>query len=266
MLYVSLTFDDALQCHLNHAAPILESYGFRGTFYINLNSSDFLQDIWEWRKIAKNGHELGNHTIFHPSILEKSYITEGNALENYTLDRMRLELEMASKLLTTLDNRKLRSFAYPCCNTIIGRKGLSKCLLKYFNLSRTRLMGVLLNYPVLDLFSKEQSYKLVVEKLFSAARIGGDYFCANKTFPPNDRYAVPSIIADGKNYNELEQTVLEYSQMKKGWLVFMFHGIGSGSGKLSISLPTFEKLIITLANNKNLTILPFSKVAEKIWH
>ena len=42
-LVVSMTFDDALDTHLDMAVPMLEERGFRGTFFVNLNSQPFMQ-------------------------------------------------------------------------------------------------------------------------------------------------------------------------------------------------------------------------------
>ena len=61
---VSLTYDDALPCHWELVAPALEAQGLRGTFYTNILSAAAAPEAW--RRIAGRGHELGNHSIFHP--------------------------------------------------------------------------------------------------------------------------------------------------------------------------------------------------------
>ena len=68
---VSLTYDDALPVHYERVAPLLEDHGLRATFYTNVLSLGANPEAW--RQVAACGHELGNHSIFHPC--RKSYLT-----------------------------------------------------------------------------------------------------------------------------------------------------------------------------------------------
>ncbi len=61
---IVLTYDDALQSQLDIAIPQLNSFHFKGTFFLTGTLTE--KDIVRWRNAAKNGHELGNHTLFHP--------------------------------------------------------------------------------------------------------------------------------------------------------------------------------------------------------
>src|SRR5688572_24042868 len=61
---VVLTYDDALDVHLDHAIPALDSLGFKGSFYLSAAFPGSKNRIPDWRKAAANGHELGNHTYF----------------------------------------------------------------------------------------------------------------------------------------------------------------------------------------------------------
>src|SRR5690349_18855257 len=63
---VVLTYDDAIDQHLNNAVPLLDSLGLKATFYITAFSSSIKDRLNDWKKIAVNGHELGNHTLYHP--------------------------------------------------------------------------------------------------------------------------------------------------------------------------------------------------------
>jgi hypothetical protein len=63
---VCLTYDDALDGHLDVAIPQLDAAGLKGTFFCTGNSPTLYSRMEEWRKAASNGHELGNHTLFHP--------------------------------------------------------------------------------------------------------------------------------------------------------------------------------------------------------
>ena len=59
---VVLTYDDALTSQLDHAVPVLDAVGFKATFFL---VGPKLADVPRWRAAAAEGHELGNHTIFH---------------------------------------------------------------------------------------------------------------------------------------------------------------------------------------------------------
>ncbi|MFW6382409.1 MAG: polysaccharide deacetylase family protein [Haloferacaceae archaeon] len=59
---VSYTFDDALPSHVEHF-DALSATGVDATFYV---PSDRDIDAADWRAIAADGHELGNHTASHP--------------------------------------------------------------------------------------------------------------------------------------------------------------------------------------------------------
>ena len=72
---LSLTFDDGTRDHLQYALPLLERYGFKGTFYIIIRRvPERVKDpsartgylTWdELRRFLKAGHEIGNHSLTH---------------------------------------------------------------------------------------------------------------------------------------------------------------------------------------------------------
>ena len=68
---VVFTYDDGLDCHLDVAVPQLDEFGFKGTFFCTGNSKSLFNRMEEWREITQKGHELGNHTLFHPCNGEK---------------------------------------------------------------------------------------------------------------------------------------------------------------------------------------------------
>ena len=53
---VVLTYDDALDVHLDNVIPLLDSLDLKGTFYIIGSSEDFKRRMEDWRKAGKNGH------------------------------------------------------------------------------------------------------------------------------------------------------------------------------------------------------------------
>ena len=120
---VVLTYDDALDVHLDHAIPALDSLGFKGSFYLSAYSPGSKNRIQDWRKAAANGHELANHTLFHPCDASKpgrSWVTPQTDLSKYTTDRIVKEIEMTNIFLESLDGKKERTFAYTCGDTETG--------------------------------------------------------------------------------------------------------------------------------------------------
>src|SRR4051812_42405939 len=63
---VVLTYDDAIDIDLDHVVPALDSQKLKGTFYLIGSSGIMNTRMNEWRNAAKKGHELANHTLFHP--------------------------------------------------------------------------------------------------------------------------------------------------------------------------------------------------------
>src|SRR5262249_5435796 len=113
---ISLTFDDAHDAHLDLVVPCLNQHLLCGTFYVDFLSRGLTRRFAEWREVACQGHELGNHSLFHPGYPPASHVQEGNSLALYTLDRMSMELELGNQLLTANDGRTSRSVAYAHAN------------------------------------------------------------------------------------------------------------------------------------------------------
>ncbi|MDP2363191.1 MAG: polysaccharide deacetylase family protein, partial [Ignavibacteria bacterium] len=69
----SLTFDDGLLTHSENVKPILNQYGFKGTFYVlpPYLAEENQPTIWrygrwnEFQLMALAGHEIGSHTMRH---------------------------------------------------------------------------------------------------------------------------------------------------------------------------------------------------------
>ena len=71
---LSIRFDDSHPTHLSKAIPILDEFGFRGTFMVNPGQhppnsrrrSAFEDHRADWEAVAKRGnHEFANHTMNH---------------------------------------------------------------------------------------------------------------------------------------------------------------------------------------------------------
>lgn len=114
---VVLTYDDALDGHLDRVIPALNKYNFKGTFYLIASASAVSNRLPEWRAAAANGHELGNHTLYHPcdgALPGRGFVKPATNLANYTVARAVSEIRVSNTLLKAIDGKTERTFAYPC--------------------------------------------------------------------------------------------------------------------------------------------------------
>lgn len=261
MSWISLTFDDGLDCHLDAAIPVMRKYGLHGTFYLPVGSDDFARRHEDWRRAAQAGHELGNHSIFHPGVSSKPWVTEGIAIENYSLDRMARELRAANTVLEMLDGLKQRTYAFPCSNPWLGHHGWPRRALAAAGLDRTRLAGWVDRYG-LDFAASRVDYTSVVAPLFLAARCGGVRAALAPAVPP-DPHRVRGVEGDGQTLMQLE-AIVDTAIARHAWLPLVFHGIGGGH-HLSCSLDDFTGLCERLAGDSRVTVLTMAEAARQIW-
>jgi len=114
---VVLTYDDALDSQLDHAVPVLDAAGFKATFFLK---GVKLEDVPRWRAVGAEGHELANHTIFHPCPASKFSADRRYTSEAYTPANMLEEIKQQNVLLTALDGKPTHGFASPCGQTMAG--------------------------------------------------------------------------------------------------------------------------------------------------
>lgn len=115
---LSLTFDDARLSQIDTGIPLLDKYGVKATFYISPGS--MLKQSDKWKMAVLNGHDIGNHSVYHPCSGNFAW-SRDKALEEYSLQKMRTELDSASRFINEFLGVNPVSFAYPCGQTFIGR-------------------------------------------------------------------------------------------------------------------------------------------------
>jgi len=136
---ICLTYDDGLPSHVNTVVPMLNKYNFKGTFYPTLASSSLYDQMSQWKALAKDGHELGNHTVYHPcrkSGEGMEWVKDYLDLDNYTTDQIVSEIELANSFLMALDDGKNRTFAYPCAHFRAGGNSYKDSLYIRFSAAR----------------------------------------------------------------------------------------------------------------------------------
>jgi peptidoglycan/xylan/chitin deacetylase (PgdA/CDA1 family) len=157
---IVLTYDDALRSQLDVAIPQLDAAKFKGTFFLD---GDISSDaMLRWRKAAARGHELGNHSLFHPcpqAMLpdRKNYLTD-----NYDVARMLEEIAAMNNILFGIDGLRSRTFSVPCSQTLVGGADYTEPLRGSGLIRSVRTGGdqwnsVVTNFQALDAF-KVPSY------------------------------------------------------------------------------------------------------------
>ncbi len=120
---VSLAYDDALNSQLDVVIPALDKYGFKGSFYVPVARPALTERLAEWRKVAQNGHELGNHSIFHQcdgTLPGREWVPAHQDLQKITVQQMRDQVMVASSMLYAIDGKSERTYTAPCGDTVAG--------------------------------------------------------------------------------------------------------------------------------------------------
>jgi hypothetical protein len=235
---ICLTYDDGLESQLVNAIPQLDSAGLKATFFINSiqGTTEIIGKaspaIIGWKKAALNGHELANHTLFHPCP-EKLGWEKSVAIEGYTIDKILSEIKTANAYLSILDpQRTERAFGFPCNNSIVNDTNYSQII--------------------------------KAKGLVKFGRTGGDGNSIITDFMKLDIMQVPSwLIEEGTTLNEL----IEFAEKAKssgGMAVYQFHSIDGGP-LFKISKETHKLFLEYLKKNQaDFWIATFSEAMKSI--
>lgn len=118
---VSLGYDDALDTQLDHVIPALDRAGLKGSFYLQLSSPAVERRLDAWRAAARNGHELGNHSLFHQcSGRAAAWVRPQRDLDTTSVAQMQDQLALANTMLYAIDGQRERTFTVPCGSTQAG--------------------------------------------------------------------------------------------------------------------------------------------------
>ena len=226
---VVLTYDDALNVHLDNVIPSLDSAGFKGTFYIIGESPVLANRMAEWRIAAKNGHELGNHTLTHPCdgrLEGRSWVSSENDLSRYSVDRVIKEIRVTNTLLQAIDGKTERSFAFPCGDTKIDT-------VNFYD---------------------------TVQHEFAGARGVKSSFQTLNEIDLNDIDCFAINGQSGAYMIDLVKKAMETHTL----LVFLFHGVG-GEHNINVSVEAHSQLVHFLKQHENeIWVAPMVDVANYI--
>lgn len=225
---VVITYDDAINEHLDNAIPLLDSLKLRATFYITGFSPSMQARFAEWKKIAVNGHELGNHTLYHPCTGGKGreWVKPDYDLSKYTVQRIVDEIKANNLLLQSMDGKTRRTFAFPCADIKAGDSSYVNAI-KYDFVALRSVRNEMHQIGQIDL-NNADCYMVNGET--------GD-----------------QLIAWAKKAVETNSL-----------LIILFHGVGGGNG-LNVSLPAHRQFLEYLKQNeKDIWIAPMIEVADYI--
>ena len=126
--YVILTFDDGYKSQYTTAKPILDKYGFKGTFYVVCNYAQKIDtDRMNWTEIKElhqQGHDIGSHTMNHADLTQ---------LPTYRVD---YEIGTSKQCLIGNGINDVTSFAYPFAEGSTNT-AIINTVAKYYPLART---------------------------------------------------------------------------------------------------------------------------------
>lgn len=114
---ISLSYDDALDSQLDVAIPALDEHELVASFYLTLASPVVRDRLSEWRAAAMKGHELGNHTIYHPcsaALPDRDWVKSYHNIDDYQIGEIVDEVIVANSFLHAIDGRSERTFTVPC--------------------------------------------------------------------------------------------------------------------------------------------------------
>ncbi len=225
---VSLSFDDARLSNVDEGTKLLDEYNIKATFFVV--PSSVKQRMEGWKKAVANGHEIGNHSVYHPCSGNFPWARD-KALEEYSLEKMRAELLEGNKMVYDLLGVKPQVFAYPCGQKFVGR-------------------GV-----------NTKSYVPVVAELFLAGRGWLDE-------APNDpgycdMAQLTGMEMDGKSFEQI-LAIFENAKLHGQWVVLAGHET-SESGNQTTRLSMLKKLCEYAQDPANgIWIAPVGTVAKYI--
>ncbi len=225
---VVITYDDAIDQHLDNAIPVLDSLGLKATFYLTAFSNSMQTRLNDWKNLATKGHELGNHTLYHPCIGGKGreWVKPEYDMNNYTVQRMIDETRMTNLFLHALDGKTKRTFAFTCGDMKIG----------------------------------DSSFINAMKNDFVAARaVRNEMHKINEV----DLYNVDCYMVNNHSFEQMKEWV-DKAVQTNSLLVILFHGVGGGNA-LNVSLPAHRDFLKYIKQHeKNIWVAPMLDLAEYV--
>ena len=212
---VSLAYDDTLTSQLDTAIPALNARGLKASFYLQLSSPVLLSRLADWKQAAVQGHELGNHSLFHQcsaSMPGREWVSADNNLDTISASQLVQQVRLGNAMLQLIDGRTSRTFTAPCG----------------------------------DLLAAGQAYLPLLHDDFVAikAGVGG----ASLSMLQLDPYAVPVTTPVAASGSELI-ALLQQAALQGGMVNITFHGVGGDY--LAVSAAAHAELLDYLQKHRS---------------
>jgi peptidoglycan/xylan/chitin deacetylase (PgdA/CDA1 family) len=223
---VSLTYDDGLDSQLANVAPELEARDLKATFYLTKENMEARLD--DWRKLARRGHEMGDHSVSHPC-----------EVAAYTPERFYAEeIAPMERFLDTEFGPRRRTFAYPCGQTELGRgPGLA---------------------------ARDRAYRRLLGRTFAGARLV-DTPPNDPGTVLRDRLALRAFEPTyDRDDPEPARAYLNHTEAMGGWAILVFHEVldrKRGDGDTSIAV---HRAILDDLQARNLWCAPVRTVLARL--
>ncbi len=221
---LSLTFDDAINGQFTVALPMLNSYGFRATFFI---ITSFVQpQLKSWQPItdaANVGHEIASHTVTHPF------------LHKTPADSIHWQFAESNKIIAEkVPGRGTPTLAYPYGDG--GNATDSEQMVR--NIAQGYFTG-----------ARATRNNQLPYNAYDFAQTADDYYKVN-----SDMIADSASI--GSFVRHLDETILA-----GGWYVPTYHGIENGW--IIVKKDAFAKQLAEIdTRKKDIWIAPFGEVLK----
>lgn len=225
---LSLSFDDARASNPKTGIPLLNKYDIKATFFVLPEALS--SDLVGWRMAVEQGHEMANHSYVHPCSGNFTW-SRDRALEDYTLDRMEMELMQANQAVYERLGVVPAVYAYPCGQKFVGR-------------------GI-----------HTQSLVPLISEKFLAGRGWLDEAAADPWYA--DLAQLPGVQMDDTDFESL-LPMIEQSSANGHWLILAGHETGT-SGSQTTRLEFLEKLARYVNDPANeIWVAPIGTVAQYV--
>jgi len=224
---VSLSWDDARVSQVDIGIPVLNEFDVRGSFYVMPNLVE--QRLEQWRSAVTRGHEIGNHTINHPSGGNFIWQRPEYMLETYTLERIEQEIEDASQRLEKLLGKRPTTFAYCAGQTFVGRG------------------------------REVKSFVPIIARRFL---IGRTYFLPTYNIPSRcDRAQINGVGIDNLSFDQV-RSFIDAAVNGGGWAVLVGHEMGNPKDRLNTSMDVLRQVCDYLKSRPEIWVDTVAAVGE----
>jgi peptidoglycan/xylan/chitin deacetylase (PgdA/CDA1 family) len=132
---VSLAYDDALDSQLDTAMPALDKAGLKASFYLQLSNPSVSARMDAWRAAAARGHELGNHSLFHPCSASRpgrEFVQAHRNLDTMSVAQVADQVKLANTMLYAIDGKRERTYTTPCGDLKAGGEDYLPAVVREF--------------------------------------------------------------------------------------------------------------------------------------